>query len=131
MQGLQPPDDRQGHGLRIGSALRRHADNELEIVLLFDNNGSEYVSRIQDGVSRQGRALGFPVRAAYRVTLLHEEQETLAVVDGARPVALINRYGSEEDMIAEANRVTVTSFEMKPTVPLLPSRSDRAAGFGR
>ena len=32
------------------------------IVLLFDNNGSEYVSRIADAVSRSGRPLGFPVQ---------------------------------------------------------------------
>jgi len=32
------------------------------ILLLFDNNGSEYVSRIQEAVSRSGRTLGFPVQ---------------------------------------------------------------------
>ncbi len=33
------------------------------ILLLFDNNGREYVSRIQDAVSRAGRSLGFTVQA--------------------------------------------------------------------
>ncbi len=32
------------------------------ILLLFNNNGTEYVSRIQDAVSRAGRSLGFPVQ---------------------------------------------------------------------
>jgi LacI family transcriptional regulator len=32
------------------------------ILLLFDNNGNEYVSRIQDGVSRTARSSGFPVQ---------------------------------------------------------------------
>jgi len=34
-----------------------------QILLLFDNNGSEYVSRIQDAVARASRSLGFPVRS--------------------------------------------------------------------
>src|SRR6478735_1700005 len=33
------------------------------ILLLFDNNGNEYVSRIRDGASRLGPSSGFPVRA--------------------------------------------------------------------
>ncbi|WP_305096507.1 substrate-binding domain-containing protein [Croceibacterium aestuarii] len=33
------------------------------ILLLFDNNGAEYVSRIRDGVSRAGRASGLVVQA--------------------------------------------------------------------
>ena len=33
------------------------------ILLLFDNNGNEYVSRIQDGAARWGRTSGFPVQA--------------------------------------------------------------------
>jgi LacI family transcriptional regulator len=38
-------------------------DSRTRILLLFDNNGNEYVSRIQDGVSRSGRSSGFPVQA--------------------------------------------------------------------
>jgi LacI family transcriptional regulator len=37
--------------------------SRTRILLLFDNNGSEYVSRIQDAVSRAGRSLGFQVQA--------------------------------------------------------------------
>ena len=33
------------------------------ILLLFDNNGTEYVSRIQDAVARSARSIGFPVEA--------------------------------------------------------------------
>jgi hypothetical protein len=33
------------------------------ILLLFDNNGSEYVSRITDAVSRAARTLGFPIES--------------------------------------------------------------------
>ena len=36
-------------------------NSRTRILLLFDNNGSEYVSRIQDAVCRTGRSLGFPV----------------------------------------------------------------------
>jgi LacI family transcriptional regulator len=32
-------------------------------LLLFDNNGNEYVSRIKDGASRFGQSSGFPVQA--------------------------------------------------------------------
>jgi LacI family transcriptional regulator len=32
-------------------------------LLLFDNNGNEYVSRIKDGASRFGQSTGFPVQA--------------------------------------------------------------------
>lgn len=38
-------------------------NTRTRILLLFDNNGSEYVSRIQDAVNRSARALGFPVQA--------------------------------------------------------------------
>jgi hypothetical protein len=34
-------------------------------------------------------------------------------------------------LVADATRVTVTSSEMKPMVPVRPRRSDRAAGLGR
>jgi LacI family transcriptional regulator len=37
--------------------------SRTRILLLFDNNGQEYVSRIQDGVARAGRSSGFPVQA--------------------------------------------------------------------
>jgi LacI family transcriptional regulator len=33
------------------------------ILLLFDNNGNEYVSRIKEGASRFGQASGFPIQA--------------------------------------------------------------------
>jgi LacI family transcriptional regulator len=33
------------------------------ILLLFDNNGTEYVSRIEEGATRWGRTSGFPVQA--------------------------------------------------------------------
>jgi LacI family transcriptional regulator len=38
-------------------------DARTRILLLFDNNGTEYVSRIQEGASRFGRTSGFPVQA--------------------------------------------------------------------
>jgi len=38
-------------------------DSRTRILLLFDNNGTEYVSRIQEGASRMGRSSGFPVQA--------------------------------------------------------------------
>lgn len=38
-------------------------DSRTRILLLFDNNGTEYVSRIQDGASRMARSSGFPVEA--------------------------------------------------------------------
>jgi LacI family transcriptional regulator len=38
-------------------------NSRTRILLLFDNNGSEYVSRIQDAVCRTGRSLGFPVES--------------------------------------------------------------------
>jgi hypothetical protein len=37
--------------------------SRTRILLLFDNNGSEYVSRIQDAVGRCARSLGFPVQS--------------------------------------------------------------------
>ncbi len=38
-------------------------DTRTRILLLFDNNGTEYVSRIQEGASRTARSTGFPVQA--------------------------------------------------------------------
>jgi LacI family transcriptional regulator len=38
-------------------------DARTRILLLFDNNGNEYVSRIQDGATRMGRTSGYPVHA--------------------------------------------------------------------
>lgn len=38
-------------------------DSRSRILLLFDNNGNEYVSRIQEGVSRSGRASAVAVQA--------------------------------------------------------------------
>ena len=38
-------------------------DSRTRILLLFDNNGNEYVSRIQEGANRFGRSSGFPVQA--------------------------------------------------------------------
>jgi LacI family transcriptional regulator len=38
-------------------------DSRTRILLLFDNNGTEYVSRIQEGASRMARSSGFPVIA--------------------------------------------------------------------
>jgi LacI family transcriptional regulator len=43
-------------------------------LLLFDNNGNEYVSRIQEGASRFGRSSGFPVQAEN----LHASRRTAA-----------------------------------------------------
>jgi LacI family transcriptional regulator len=37
--------------------------SRTRILLLFDNNGDEYVSRIQEGAIRFGRTSGFPVQA--------------------------------------------------------------------
>jgi LacI family transcriptional regulator len=37
--------------------------SRTRILLLFDNNGTEYVSRIQEGASRCGRSSGFAVHA--------------------------------------------------------------------
>jgi LacI family transcriptional regulator len=37
--------------------------SQTRILLLFDNNGNEYVSRIKEGASRYGRSSGFPVEA--------------------------------------------------------------------
>lgn len=38
-------------------------DSRTRILLLFDNNGTEYVSRIQEAVTRAGRSSGFLVQA--------------------------------------------------------------------
>jgi LacI family transcriptional regulator len=38
-------------------------DSRTRILLLFDNNGTEYVSRIQEGATQFGRTSGFPVQA--------------------------------------------------------------------
>jgi len=38
-------------------------NSRTRILLLFDNNGPEYVSRITDAVSRSARSLGFPVQS--------------------------------------------------------------------
>lgn len=38
-------------------------NTRTRILLLFDNNGSEYVSRIQEGASRLARSSGFPLQA--------------------------------------------------------------------
>jgi LacI family transcriptional regulator len=38
-------------------------DSRARILLLFDNNGQEYVSRIREGASRLGLSSGFPVQA--------------------------------------------------------------------
>ena len=38
-------------------------DSRRRILLLFDNNGNEYVSRIQDGANRCARSAGFPMQA--------------------------------------------------------------------
>jgi len=38
-------------------------NSRTRLLLLFDNNGTEYVSRIQDAVGRSARSLGFPVQS--------------------------------------------------------------------
>lgn len=38
-------------------------NSRARILLMFDNNGNEYVSRIKDGASRFGQSTGFPVQA--------------------------------------------------------------------
>src|SRR5690606_6147448 len=44
--------------------VRTHKmDSRTRILLLFDNNGAEYVARIQEAVARSGRSLGFPIQA--------------------------------------------------------------------
>ena len=37
--------------------------SRARFLLLFDNNGNEYVSRIREGASRFGQSSGFPVQA--------------------------------------------------------------------
>ena len=58
-------------------------NTRTRILLLFDNNGTEYVSRIQEAVTRTGRSLGFPVLAENLFTTRRPiaeclEPETLA-----------------------------------------------------
>jgi LacI family transcriptional regulator len=50
--------------------------SRTRILLLFDNNGNEYVSRIHEAVNRSARALGFPVHAENLFT----SRKTLAEV---------------------------------------------------
>jgi LacI family transcriptional regulator len=58
-------------------------NSRTRILLLFDNNGNEYVSRIQEGASRFGRSSGFPVQAEN----LHTSRRTAAQVLEADAVA--------------------------------------------
>ena len=53
------------------------------ILLLFDNNGTEYVSRIQDAVARSARSLGFPVQAENLFTARKPVTEFLDAVSPA------------------------------------------------
>jgi len=49
-------------------------DSRTRIMLLFDNNGTEYVSRIQEAVTRAGRSFGVPVLAEN----LHASRRTVS-----------------------------------------------------
>ena len=61
-------------------------DTRSRILLLFDNNGNEYVSRITEGVSRGGRAAGVPVQAE---NLFHSKREITEFLDADLPGGII------------------------------------------
>ena len=56
------------------------------ILLLFDNNGTEYVSRIQDAVARSARSLGFPVQAE---NLFTDRKPVTEFLDAVSPAGVI------------------------------------------
>lgn len=57
--------------------------SRTRILLLFDNNGPEYVSRLQDAVGRCARSLGFPVQSEN----LFATRRTVAEVVESEPCA--------------------------------------------
>ena len=61
-------------------------DSRSRILLLFDNNGNEYVSRITEGVSRGGRSAGVPVQAE---NLFHSKREITEFLDADLPGGII------------------------------------------
>lgn len=61
-------------------------DSRSRILLLFDNNGNEYVSRLQEGVSRGARSLGVPVQAE---NLFHSKREITEFLDSDLPGGII------------------------------------------
>jgi LacI family transcriptional regulator len=58
-------------------------DSRTRILLLFDNNGNEYVSRIQEGASRFGRSSGYPLQTEN----LFSSRKPIAEVLGADGLA--------------------------------------------
>ena len=52
-------------------------NSRTRILLLFNNNGNEYVSRIQEGATRFGRSSGFPVQAENLFTTRRSATEVL------------------------------------------------------
>lgn len=61
-------------------------DSRTRILLLFDNNGDEYVSRIREGVSRQGRSAGVSVQSE---NLFHSRKPITDFLDSDPPAGLI------------------------------------------
>ena len=53
-------------------------DSRTRILLLFDNNGNEYVSRIQEGANHFGRSSGLPVQAE---NLFHSRKPITEVLE--------------------------------------------------
>jgi LacI family transcriptional regulator len=61
-------------------------DPRSRILLLFDHNGNEYVSRITEGVSRAGRSAGVPVQAE---NFFHSKREISEFLDSDLPAGII------------------------------------------
>lgn len=61
-------------------------DSRTRILLLFDNNGEEYVSRIKDSVSRSGRSCGFLVQAE---NLFTDRRPIIEILESSAPAGVV------------------------------------------
>jgi LacI family transcriptional regulator len=61
-------------------------DSRTRILLLFDNNGNEYVSRLKEGASRFGRSSGFPVDAE---NLFVSRKPIIEAIEAASPAGVV------------------------------------------
>lgn len=61
-------------------------NSRTRFLLMFDNNGNEYVSRIKDGASRFGQSSGFPVQAE---NLFGTDKSIIDFLEGDAPAGIV------------------------------------------
>jgi len=82
--------------------------SRARFLLMFDNNGNEYVSRIREGASRFGHASGFPVQA--------ENLFTFTGYDGLDPsLPAINTNGAGGDIRDQFRGIDQGSYPSSKT----------------